>query len=123
MVNIEEKTGGGAERCCCPCGARRSFRDMVTHFDVGRPKSVKALELAMARRKKSFWWPSGTSKMEDPGKEDLYAIGTVAKIKQILKIHSDVFRVLVEGVCRARLVDIVIFHPLLHGGSGDAAAR
>ena len=97
MVNIEEKQA--AERkLLLPLRGQTVFPGMVTHFDVGRPKSVKALELAMARREEVFLVAQRDIKVEDPGKEDLYAIGTVAKIKQILKIHSDVFRVLVEGV-------------------------
>ena len=110
MVNIEEKQA--AERkLLLPLRGQTVFPGMVTHFDVGRPKSVKALELAMARREEVFLVAQRDIKVEDPGKEDLYAIGTVAKIKQILKIHSDVFRVLVEGVCRAQLVDIVSSTP------------
>ena len=87
------------------------FPGMVSHFDVGRAKSVKALELAMSRREPIFLVSQIDGAVEDPEREDLYEIGAVGRIKQILKIHGDVFRVLVEGVCRARMVEMESAEP------------
>ena len=87
------------------------FPGMVSHFDVGRAKSVKALELAMSRREPIFLVSQIDGEVEDPEREDLYEVGTVGRIKQILKIHGDVFRVLVEGVCRARMTELESAEP------------
>lgn len=91
------------------------FPGMVSHFDVGRPKSVKALELAMARGEAVFLVTQKDVKVEEPKLNDLFKIGTTAKIKQILKIHGDVFRVLVEGQQRAELLELKQSEPYFMG--------
>lgn len=110
MQNIET-TANLEKKLMLPLRGLAIFPGMVSHFDVGRPKSVKALELAMSRREDVFLIAQKDVKVEEPRRDDLYDIGVVAKIKQILKIHGDVFRVLVEGVCRARLHEVTAVEP------------
>lgn len=73
------------------------FPYMVLYFDVGREKSVKALEEAMLRNQTVFLTTQKDMEVEDPTPEDFYHVGTVAKIKQMLKLPGDAIRVLVEG--------------------------
>lgn len=73
------------------------FPYMVLYFDVGREKSVKALEEAMLRDQLVFLAAQKDMEVEDPTEDDFYHVGTVAKIKQMLKLPGDAIRVLVEG--------------------------
>ena len=79
------------------------FPHMVLHFDVGRPKSVAALEQAMMEDQQVFLVAQRDGDMEDPAIEDLCQVGTVAVIKQVLNLPGDTIRVLVEGEQRALL--------------------
>ena len=81
------------------------FPYMVLHFDIGRDKSVAALEEAMANDQMIFLCAQKDIKVEDPGRDDIFEIGTVSRIKQVLKLPGDNIRVLVEGIHRARIVD------------------
>ena len=76
---------------------------MVTHFDVSRPKSVKAVETAMLVDSKIFLVTQRDMDDEEPAVEDLYHIGVVAEIKQLLKLQDNIIRVIVEGKERAEL--------------------
>lgn len=87
------------------------FPYMITHFDVGRPKSVKALEAAMAGDQKIFLVAQRDIEVDDPTVDDLYTVGTIAKIKQVIKLPGDSVRILVEGICRAKLAEIVRDEP------------
>ena len=89
------------------------FPDQSVHFDVARPKSVKALEQAMSGDQYIFLAPQKDIVNDDPALEGLYSIGTVAKVKQILKPQGEVLRVLVHGVCRGRITDMTQFNPYL----------
>ncbi len=91
------------------------FPDQSVHFDVGRMKSVKALEQAMKEDQYIFLAPQKDILAEDPGSEALYPIGTVAKVKQILKPQGETLRVLVSGVCRGRITELVRTEPYLEG--------
>ena len=75
------------------------FPDQTVHFDVGRPKSIKALDAAMKQDQTIFLIPQKDITVDDPKLIDLYAIGTVAKVKQVLKTQNENLRVLVTGVC------------------------
>lgn len=79
------------------------FPHMVLHFDVGRPRSVAALEQAMVEEQLVFLVAQKDGDVEDPGTEDLCRVGTVALIKQVLNLPGDSIRVLVEGRHRAIL--------------------
>ena len=91
------------------------FPDQTVHFDVGRAKSVKALEKAMKGDQNILLIPQRDMLCDDPGLSDLYTIGTVAKVKQVLKSHGENLRVLVTGLCRARIADLEQSEPYLYG--------
>lgn len=80
--------------------------DMIVHFDINRPKSIKAVEAAMTQNQKIFLITQKDPQVENPVEGDLYRIGTIARIKQVVKMPKDVLRVLVEGVERAELVEL-----------------
>lgn len=82
------------------------FPHMVLHFDVGRDKSIKALEEAMLKEQLIFLSTQKDIDVDLPTTDDYYEVGTVSKIKQMLKLPGDAIRVLVEGVARARIVEI-----------------
>lgn len=80
------------------------FPHMALHFEVGREKSVSAVEEAMEEDQVIFLAAQKDREIEDPTPEDIYEIGTVARIKQILKLPGNTMRVLVKGVYRAKIV-------------------
>ena len=77
--------------------------DMVVHFDVSRERSIKAVEQAMLREQKIFLVTQKDAQAENPGPEDLYRIGTIATVKQVIKLPHNIRRILVEGHERAEL--------------------
>lgn len=82
------------------------FPHMVLHFDVGRQKSIKALEQAMLADQLIFLTTQKDIEVDLPTANDYHTIGTVSKIKQMLKLPGDAIRVLVEGVSRAEIIAI-----------------
>ncbi|MGO3752192.1 MAG: endopeptidase La [Peptoniphilaceae bacterium] len=82
------------------------FPRMVTHFDCGRPKSVAAVEAAEMKDSLVFVVTQKDDSIENPSKEDLFSVGTIVVIKQILKLPGGIVRVLVEGVNRAKLLNL-----------------
>lgn len=88
---------------------------MVIHFDISRKKSIKALEFAMANNQKIFLAAQSDTEAAQPGIDDIYEIGTVAKIKQIIKLPNMLIRVLVEGVERGRLLKLLQDEEMLVG--------
>ena len=91
------------------------YPDQTVHFDVGRIKSVFALEEAMKRDQYVFLVPQNDIVVEDPEKKDLCSIGTIATVKQILKPQGEVLRILVNGISRAYLQDLTRTEPYLYG--------
>lgn len=81
------------------------FPYMIIHFDVGRDKSVSAIEESMVENQLLFLLAQKNPELENITPDDLYRVGTIAKIKQILKISENDVRVLVEGISRGRVVD------------------
>ena len=79
---------------------------MVAHFDVSRSKSIKALETAMMEDQMVFLVTQRNAETEEPEEKDLYTIGVIAVIKQVIKMQNNVVRVLVEGESRAYLAAI-----------------
>lgn len=77
--------------------------DMVIHFDVSRERSIKAIEQAMLRDQRIFLVTQKDPQSEEPGPEDLYRIGTIAAVKQVIKMPHSIVRVLAEGIERAEL--------------------
>ncbi len=82
------------------------FPDQTVHFDIGRPKSVKALDTAMKGSQILFLVPQKDIVDDDPKPEGLYPVGTVVKVKQVLKNQGENLRVLVSGMCRARITEL-----------------
>ncbi len=89
---------------CIPLRGVSIFPNTVIHFDVGREKSIHALEKAMADDKLLFVSTQKDDNVLIPTFDDIYTLGTIVRIKQMLKIQGDAVRVLVEGVCRAQLI-------------------
>ncbi|MCI8599761.1 MAG: endopeptidase La [Lachnospiraceae bacterium] len=77
--------------------------DMVIHFDVSRPRSAKAIEQAMLREQKIFLVTQRDAQVENPGPEDLCRIGTIAVVKQVIKLPHNILRILAEGLERGEL--------------------
>ena len=103
---------------CLPVLALRGlvvFPGCVTHFDVGRTKSVRSVEEAMRANQTIFLVAQRDLETDDPKKADLYEIGTVATVKQILRLPGDNMRILVEGQYRAKLLDMIHSEPYLFG--------
>ena len=82
------------------------YPKQTVHFDVARPKSVKALEAAMEKDQLIFLVPQKSIIDEDPGADQLYPMGCVAKVKQVLKNGGEMQRVLVTGVYRGRITEM-----------------
>ena len=80
---------------------------MAVHFDVSREKSVNALEQAMVLDQKIFLVTQRNPEEENPSLDDLYHMGVIAQIKQLIKLQNRVIRVLVEGQERAQLEEFV----------------
>jgi len=87
------------------------FPSMVLHFDIGREKSISALEKAMMMNQKVFLSTQMNPDMDLPTRDDFYQVGTIAKIKQMLRLPGDTIRVLVEGVSRGKIVDYIFEVP------------
>ncbi|MDD3839588.1 MAG: endopeptidase La [Clostridia bacterium] len=87
------------------------FPYMVVHFDVGREKSIAALEKAMVEDQYIFLVTQKDEKVDMPHQEDIYNVGTISKIKQLLKLPGDTIRVLVEGISRAEIKSITKDEP------------
>ena len=80
------------------------FPKMILHFDVARQKSIKALEESMVKGEPIFLVAQKEAEIEEPDIEDLYTVGTISHIKQILKLPNNAIRVLVEGHERGRII-------------------
>lgn len=80
---------------------------MIAHFDISREKSVKAVERCMMETQKIFLVAQQDLEQDDPNTEDLYRIGVVAEVKQVIKLQNNIIRVLVEGDERAELSSFV----------------
>ena len=82
------------------------FPDNVIHFEVGREKSIAAIDWAMNNNNAIFLVTQKDMDAENPGMEELYTYGVVAEIKQMLRVSDDLVKVLVEGKARARLIGL-----------------
>lgn len=79
------------------------FPSMVLHLDVGREKSISALDQAMVEENHILLVTQQDAQIEEPAQEDLFAVGTIAKVRQMLKLPNGTVRVLVEGLSRASI--------------------
>ena len=91
------------------------FPGMTVHFDVGRKKSIRAVEEAMHNNQEIFLVTQKDIQDDDPDASGLYAIGTVSEVKQILRLPGDTIRILVEGKYRATLSECIQTDPYLYG--------
>lgn len=89
------------------------FPQLMLHFDVGRAASIQALEEAMGEKREIFLVTQRELTVENPNQDDLYAIGTIASVKQILRLPETGVRVMVEGHSRGRLLRLVETEPYI----------
>ena len=82
------------------------FPNNLVHFEVGREKSIAAIEWAMGNNSNVFLVAQKKMDTDEPARDDLFTYGVVAEIKQVLRVSDDLVRVLVEGKYRARMTDL-----------------
>lgn len=81
---------------------------MIAHFDISRERSLRAVEEAMEQDQKIYLVTQRNVDSEDPTQEDLYQMGIVADIKQVVRLQNDVVRILVDGISRAALLGFTV---------------
>ena len=91
------------------------FPEQTVHFDVGRLKSVMALDAAMKDNQTLLLVPQKDIQVDDPGLKDMYAVGTIVLVKQVLKAQDENLRVLVTGLSRGRITELTQTAPYLAG--------
>ena len=91
------------------------FPEQTVHFDVGRLKSVMALDAAMKDNRTLLLVPQKDIQVDDPGLKDMYAVGTIVMVKQVLKAQDENLRVLVTGLSRGRITELTQNTPYLAG--------
>ena len=82
------------------------FPNNLLHFEVGREKSIAAVEWAVSNNSDVFLVAQKEMKVEDPKAADLYTYGVVAEVKQVMRVSDDLVRILVEGKYRAKLSEM-----------------
>ena len=87
--------------------------DMIVHFDISRPRSAKAVEKAMLNDQRIFLITQKDPSVEVPLFEDLYEIGTIGCVRQVVKLPQGILRILVEGEKRGKLTGIVFNEEML----------
>ena len=87
------------------------FPYMVLHFDVGRARSIAALEAAMLNDQEIFLVTQKDTRIDEPEVDDIFEVGTISKIKQLLKLPGETIRVLVEGLERGRILEFIEEEP------------
>jgi len=98
---------------CIPLRGLSVFPRTIMHFDIGREKSIKALEYAMKNGKELFVAAQMDENILIPTEDDYYEVGTVVKVKQMLKIQGDSIRVLVDGQYRAIRYEVAAEEPFI----------
>ena len=114
---MEDESNKGKSQLILPVMPLRGlvlFPGMLLHFDIGRKKSIAALNEAMRQDQTIFFTTQKNIKDDDPEPNTLYTIGTVAQIKQVLKQPGNTVRVLVEGKYRAKIMSITAQEPFLY---------
>jgi ATP-dependent Lon protease len=87
------------------------FPYMVTHLDVGRERSMAAIEEAMLKDRHILLLAQREMEIDSPTTDDLYTIGTIAEVKQLLRLPGGTLRVLVEGICRGKVEEFLAEEP------------
>lgn len=109
--NIKRNEDGKLVLPLIPLRGLTIFPNMVLHFDIGREKSINAMEKAMIADQYIFLVTQKDETTDLPTREDFYEIGTIARIKQMLKLPGDSIRVLVEGITRGQIDKMLIEVP------------
>ncbi|MCR5267446.1 MAG: endopeptidase La [Lachnospiraceae bacterium] len=91
---------------CIPLRALTVLPGMIVHFDLNRPFSIQAVERAMLKDQRVFLLTQRSEKTEEPALSDLYAVGCIAQVKQVIKLPNGFVRVLIEGEKRANLLEL-----------------
>ena len=99
------------------------FPSVLIHFEVARTMSIKAIEEAMTAGTQIFLVGQKDLAVEQPGEKDLYTVGTIANIRQILRMPGDNVRVMVEGECRGRMLKMVQTEPYLQAEVEEIPAQ
>ncbi|MEA3465001.1 MAG: endopeptidase La [Thermodesulfobacteriota bacterium] len=107
LENIPEELEGAGAIPLLPLRDIVIFPEMITPLFVGRPRSIRALEQAMVGERHIFLVAQNDSVVDEPEQDDLYQLGTIAKISQLLKLPDGTVKLLVEGQCRA-IIDQLI---------------
>lgn len=94
-----------------PLRGKIVFPHTAIYFDVSRKKSILALEEAMNNDQLIFLPGQIDANVEDPNPEDIYDVGTVARLKQLVKLPQGLVRVLAEGVCRGKIIEVCETEP------------
>ena len=89
------------------------FPYMIIHLDVGREKSIAALEKAMVQDRLIMLSTQKDANTDKPEPDDIFKVGTVAEVKQLLKLPGGTIRVLVEGLYRAEIVEYISEAPVV----------
>ncbi len=87
------------------------FPYMVIHLDVGRERSMAAIEEAMLKDRQILLLSQKEMEVDSPTTDDLYSVGTIAEIKQLLRLPGGTLRVLVEGICRGKVQEFLAEEP------------
>ena len=87
------------------------FPYIIMHFDVGREKSIKALDQAMLNNQLIFLAAQKDARSDTPNTDEIYNIGTISRVKQLVKLPGDNIRVLIEGVARAEIIEFTQEEP------------
>ncbi len=99
------------------------YPDMELHFDVGRKRSMQALHAAMNHDQTLFLVTQRDTAVEEPTEDELYTVGVVAQVRQVLRLPGDNLRVVVEGLYRARLQDVLQDEPYFLAMTKEAQPR
>ena len=91
------------------------YPQMVLHFDVGREKSILALNSVMSTDRRIFLVAQKNIRDDEPKADSIYKVGVVAEVRQIIKSQGGTWRVLVEGVYRAKVTEVLTEEPYFEG--------
>ncbi|MDL2218815.1 endopeptidase La [Ruminococcaceae bacterium OttesenSCG-928-O06] len=123
---VKVKLRSGTDIVRLPAIALRGlvvFPSNVIHFEVGRAKSIAAIEWAMTNGNSVFLITQKDMDVDNPGIEDLYSYGVVAEVKQLLRVSDDLVKVIVEGRYRAKLITLETSGKFLLAGTKSAPVR
>ena len=123
---VKVKLKSGTDIVRLPAIALRGlvvFPSNVIHFEVGRTKSIAAIEWAMANGNSVFLVTQKDMDVDDPELKDLYGYGVVAEVKQLLRISDDLIKVIVEGKYRSKLITLDNSGKFLLAGTKSAPVR